>query len=139
MARNCLHSRLVLRAGPDWLRAALERGKARPVCSSAAAWRAGCGVPTSLWARLPPLDQLHGEVGPAGPVAGVVDLYEVRVSEGSDRLGLPPEPFPLVRAGVGAGQRHLEGDEAAQAQVPRPVDYPHSAATEDGLDLVAGD
>ena len=66
-------------------------------------------------------------------------MYEARVSEGSDRLGLPPESFPLMRAGVGAGQRHLEGDEAAQAQVPGLVDHPHSAATEDGLDLVARD
>ena len=86
-----------------------------------------------------PLDILHGEVGPSVPVADVVDLHDVRVAEGGDRLGLALESLPLGRAGVGAGQHHLQGDEAVQAQVPGPVDDAHAAATEHGLDLVAGD
>ena len=46
---------------------------------------------------------------------------------------------PLVRAGVGAGEHHLQGDEAVEAQVPGPVDDAHAAAAEHRLHLVARD
>jgi hypothetical protein len=54
---------------------------------------------------------LAREGGPAGPVAGVVDLHEVRVSEGGDRFRLALEPRPLRRARVRAGEQGLEGDQ----------------------------
>ena len=86
-----------------------------------------------------PLDELHGEVRPALVVAHVVDLDDVRVPQARHRLRFALEPRPLVRPGVGAGEQHLEGDEAVEPQVPGLVDDAHAPAAEQGLHLIAGD
>ena len=90
------------------------------MASSAAAWRAGRGTPASCWARLPPSTNSIVKYGRPVLVADVVDLHDVGVAQAGDRLGLPEEPLPLLRAGVGAGQEHLEGDGAVESQVSRP-------------------
>jgi hypothetical protein len=85
------------------------------------------------------LEKLHGEVRPALVVAHIVDPHDVLVPQAGDHLGLALEARPLVRAGVGAGQEHLERDGAVQAQVPGLVDDAHAAAAEHCFDLVARD
>ena len=56
----------------------------------------------------------------------------------ADRLRFALEPRPLVRPGVGAGDQHLEGDEAVEPEVPGLVDQAHAPAPEEGLHLIAG-
>ena len=48
-------------------------------------------------------------------LADLVDLHDVRVLQPGDRLGLGAEARELRRPGVGAGEDHLEGDEAVRA------------------------
>ena len=56
------------------------------------------------------LDELHGEVGLAVLLAHVVDLDDVRMPQAGHRFRLSQEAFPRLRAGVRAGEQHLEGD-----------------------------
>ena len=56
-----------------------------------------------------------------------------------DRLGLGAEAGQLLRAGIRAGQDHLQGDDAVQAELPRLVDDAHAAVAQHFQDLVAGD
>src|SRR5436305_1731964 len=70
-------------------------------------------------------------------VADGVDLHYVRVPQPRHRLRLALESLPLVRPGVRAGQRHLEGDDAVEAQMPGPEDDAHAPVAEHRLDLVA--
>jgi hypothetical protein len=85
------------------------------------------------------LDELHDEIRPAIQLPAVVDLDDVRMAEAGHRLGLPQEPTQLLRQGVRAGQQHLQGDGAIQAEVADPVHGAHAAVTEHRLHLVAGD
>ena len=64
---------------------------------SAAAWRAGCGVPARACARLPPSRSSIVKNGQPFVVADVVDLHDVRVAQARHRLGFALEPRPLVR------------------------------------------
>ncbi len=82
--------------------------------------------------------ELQGEEGPAVVLADLVDLDDVRVLEAGDGLGLGAETCQLRLAGVAAGQDHLEGDDAAQLDVPRLVDDTHATLAELAEDLVAG-
>jgi hypothetical protein len=63
-------------------------------------------------------------------VAHVVDLDDVRVKQACDRLRFALKPRPLVRSRVRAGDQHLEGDEAVEAQMPGLVDNAHAPAAE---------
>jgi hypothetical protein len=86
-----------------------------------------------------PRDELHGEVGPAVLFAHVVDLHDVRMPQVGHRFRLALEAGPVGRPGAVAGEQHLQGDGAAQAEVACPVDDAHAAAAEHRLHLVAGD
>jgi hypothetical protein len=55
---------------------------------------------------------LQGEVRQAIVLADLEDLDDVRVLQSRDGLRLGVEAGQLVRPGVGAGQHHLEGDDA---------------------------
>src|SRR6266478_4926608 len=75
----------------------------------------------------------------------LMNLHDVRVLQLGDRLGLSLEASQVPGAGVGAGQDHLEGDEALEAALPGLVDNAHSAAPQlrqqfvvsEGADLAA--
>jgi hypothetical protein len=95
------------------------------------------GAPASFWARLPPLDELHREVRPAGVGAHVVDPHDALVAQTRDRLRFPLEPRPLVRSGVAASEEHLHRDGTVKAQVPGLINDTHAAAAECGLYLIA--
>ena len=56
-----------------------------------------------------------------------------------DGLGLDAEARALVRAGVAAGEDHLEGDEAVELRLPGLVDDAHAAAAQLALNLETGD
>ena len=62
--------------------------------------------------------------------AVLVDLHHVGVLELSNDLRLVQEPRHRPRAGVGARQNHLEGDQAVEARLPSFVDDCHAAATQ---------
>ena len=89
------------------------------VASSAAASRAGRGVPASFWARLPPSTILHREVRPAVQVADVVDLHDVRVPQRRHRLapraGSAPAPPAGRRGRPGASSGRRCGRAAGAA------------------------
>jgi hypothetical protein len=72
-------------------------------------------------------------------VAHVVDPHDVLVPQARDRLRFVLEACPLVRAGIGAAQEHLQRDQPVEAQVAGLVDDAHAAAAEHGLHLVARD
>ncbi len=75
----------------------------------------------------PPLDELHGEVHPPVVLTNIVDLHDVDMAQARRGLGLPSESLPFLRAGIGAGQQHLDGDRAVEALIPRPVHDAHAA------------
>src|SRR5206468_7784702 len=99
----------------------------------------GLGRAGQLEGQATPVHELHREIRPAFLLADVVKLYDVRVPQGRDRLGLPLEPFPLVRDGGAAAEQRLDGDGSVEPEMPRLEDHAHAAAAEDRLDLVAGD
>src|SRR5207245_3180646 len=49
-----------------------------------------------------------------------------------------PRTQQVARPGRGAGQDHLERDDAIELEVPGLVNHPHAAAAEYAVDLVAG-
>jgi hypothetical protein len=72
-------------------------------------------------------------------VADVVDLHDVGVPQPGDHFRLALEPLPLLGARVRVREEHLQGDDAAETQVPGPEDDPHAAAAEHGLHFVTRD
>jgi len=66
-----------------------------------------------------------------------MNLDDIRVLQPGDRLGFALKACPFLWGGVGAGQQHLQGDHAIEAQVPRAVDDPHPSAAEDCVHFVA--
>ena len=108
------------------------------VIRSAAAWRAGCGVPERACARLPPSRSSIVKNGHPSCVTHIINLNDVRVVQPRHRLRFALKPRPLVGSRVRPGTQHLESDEPVQAQVPRLVDDAHPAAPEHRLDVVAG-
>ena len=83
--------------------------------------------PVELSFEAAALHQLQREEGPPLPLAHLVDLNDVRMLQAGDGLGLDPEPGPLVRTGVRAGQDHLEGHRAIEPDLAGPIDDPHAA------------
>ena len=73
------------------------------------------------------LDVFQREEGLAVGLPDIVDLHDVRVLQPRHRLGFPAKTLQLLRAGVGPGADHLQGDHALQPQVPGLVDDPHAA------------
>ena len=71
-------------------------------------------------------------------LADLVDLDDVRVLQPGDGPGFLIEAGELLRAGVPAGENHLEGDEPIQPRLPGLVDDAHAAAAQLREDLVAG-
>ena len=71
--------------------------------------------------------------------ADVVDLDDVRMLEGGDRLGLDVEAGQLMGAGMGARQDHLEGHEPVEPALACLVHDAHAAPAELAEDPVAGD
>jgi hypothetical protein len=59
-----------------------------------------------------------------------VELHDVGVPQGGDRLRLPAEPLPLLRASLRAGRRHFEGDQPFEAQVAGPENDAHAPVAE---------
>ena len=47
--------------------------------------------------------------------------------------------MPLARPGVGAGDEHLEGDQAVESEVPGLVDDAHAPVAEERLYVIARD
>jgi hypothetical protein len=62
--------------------------------------------------------------------ADVEDLNHVGVLKPGDCLSLGAEALQLGRGGVGAGQNHLEGDGAVEAELAGPIDHAHAAPAE---------
>jgi len=69
----------------------------------------------------------------------LVDLHDVRMLEPGDRLGLALKAGQVVPPGVGAGQDHLEGDQASRFHLSRLVDDAHPTAAQFPQDLIAVD
>ncbi len=85
------------------------------------------------------LDELQRQVRVTVVFADVVDPNDVGMLELRDGLGLPAEAPPLLRGGRVAVQDHLQGDRALEVLLPGPVDDPHAAPPQLGLDREAGD
>lgn len=61
-------------------------------------------------------------------LADLVDGDDVRVVEVGGGLGLGAEALDLGVAGEAAGENHLEGDGAVEADLPCPPHHAHAAA-----------
>jgi hypothetical protein len=70
-------------------------------------------------------------------LADLVDLHNVGMVQPGHRLGLGAEAGQVFRLGLGAGQDHLQGDEALELRLPRLVDHAHAAAAEQAQHLIA--
>ncbi len=71
-------------------------------------------------------------------LADLKDLHDVGMLQPRDRLGFNAEARQARRPRVDAGQDHLQRDDTVSLHLPRLVDNPHPALTEDVEDLVAG-
>ncbi len=82
------------------------------------------------------LDQFHGQGAHAVELFEAVDLGDVRVIEGGERLCLTREPRQAI--GIGSEQvgKHLERDVSIEPPVARAVDLSHAAGAEAARDLV---
>ena len=85
------------------------------------------------------IDKLKRKERLAVVAADFVDLHDVRMLQASDRLGLGAEPLHILFVGVGAGEDHLERDEALELDVPRLVDDAHATPAQHGEKLIALD
>ena len=70
--------------------------------------------------------------------ADFVDLDDVRMLEPGDRLGFDIEAGQLMIARMGAGQHHLERDEAVEPALTCLVNDAHAAPAQLAEDFVAG-
>ena len=86
-----------------------------PPRAAAAACRASFCVQAAAVA------ELQREERQAVVLADLVDLHDVRVLQPGDGLGLGAEAGQLVRAGVAAGEDHLQGDDAVRASICRAL------------------
>ena len=84
-------------------------------------------------------DELQREVGLAVVLADLVDLDDVRgAASRATASASVRNRASWPSAGVRAGQDHLQGDQAVQAELPGLVDDAHAAPAELAEDLVAG-
>ncbi len=86
-----------------------------------------------------PIEELQREIGQAVVLADLEDLDDVRVVDGGDGAGLGLEAGQVAGSRAGAGEDHLERDQAVEPGLPRLVDDPHAALAQHPQDLVAGD
>ncbi len=84
------------------------------------------------------LDEFQREIRQAVVFADLVNLHDVRVAQPGDGAGLAVEARQLRLVSVGAGENHLERDQAVEGQLPRLVDDAHAAAADLFEDRVAG-
>ena len=82
------------------------------------------------------LDPLHREERAAAALADVVDRDDVRVVEGRRRSRLVLEAGETLAVGRQRLRENLDGDEPAEARVPRLVDLPHATGADGRQDLV---
>jgi hypothetical protein len=87
-------------------------------------------VPDPVGQR-PAGDVLQGEIRHPVVLADGVNVHDVRVMQGGDRLRLVQEPQPVLRGGVLAAEDHLERDDPGRLELLRLVDDAHPAAAED--------
>jgi hypothetical protein len=71
-------------------------------------------------------------------LADVADLDNTPMREPGDRLGFGHEPGYVLGAGMSAGEDHLEGAFAVQANVACLVNHAHAAAAQLARDFVSG-
>jgi hypothetical protein len=82
------------------------------------------------------VDQLHAVEPLPVRLADLVDRHDGRVFELGRGLGLHAEAPQIDRARAQPRVDHLEGDDAVQALLPRPVDDPHPALGDSPQQLV---
>jgi hypothetical protein len=85
------------------------------------------------------LDQLHAEEVPTAVLTDLVNGHDVRVVQPGRRFRLQPKTLHLGGRGQLRRQDHLEGDDAVQADLPRPVNHAHPAARDLFLQLVVAE
>src|SRR5262245_30892577 len=71
--------------------------------------------------------------------ANLMDLDNMRMLKGGDRLRLAEKAVHFRGTGVAAGEDHLQGHQAIELQMAGLVHHAHAAATEEFQDLIAGD
>ena len=82
-------------------------------------------------------DELEREIRQSVMLADLVDLDDPRMLELGDSLRFDGEPRELLGRGVGAGQHHLQSDQAVEASVQCLVHDPHAASADHLQDHVA--
>jgi len=85
------------------------------------------------------VDQRHREVVLPLELAHVIDGDDVRVRDLRGRARLHEEALDLLVGTVLAAGEDLEGDDAVQLRVDRPVDDPHPPLAELSEELVLGE
>ena len=85
------------------------------------------------------LDEPHAEVMLPVVLADLVDRHDAGMVEVGGGLGLGVEPLDVGVVGELAGEDHLEGHGAVQADLPRLVDDPHAAAGDLAEQLVVAE
>jgi hypothetical protein len=74
------------------------------------------------------VDEFEGQVREAAGLTDVVNLNDIGVIEAGDGLGFLLEPRQDTGASVGAGQNHLEPDQATQVGLAGLINDAHAAA-----------
>src|SRR6185436_10073569 len=92
-------------------------------------------APDARLQRLP-VETLHDEVIDARVVPDVVERADVRMLEVGDDPGFPLEAFPPIGIGRRIAGEDLDGDRAAETDVPSFVDLTHAPDAEEAEDLV---
>ena len=82
--------------------------------------------------------ELQREEGTTLMLSDFVDLHNVGMLQAADRLRLGAEPRQVVGSGVGAGQDHLERDEAIESDLAGLVDDAHAAPAQLAQDFITG-
>ena len=115
---------------------------ARPSAIWPAIWSAfGSGRPAAVEQvpQVRALEELHGQVGPPGLLADVVDRDDVRVVQRRGRARLGVEAGDAGRVADHVVRKDLDRDAPAEPRVLRPPDLSHSAGAQRRNHLVGTD
>jgi hypothetical protein len=90
-------------------------------------------------AQADPIDELHDDPRDALVLEDLEDRHDVRVRDLRGGPSLAHEPSALKRLGHVLRPGPLEGDQALELLVARPIDDPHAAPAQLGDQLVMED
>ena len=85
------------------------------------------------------LHEIHGEILQPGMLADLVDGHDVRMLQLGGGHGLRAESLDHLGPREFSGRHQLDGHQAPQAELARPMDHPHAATRDFPLKLVVAE